>query len=92
MPDMPKPPSSPSPRGPSREESGSPLPSSVTDALITPSRSRTAITALVDVRQRLLHDPVDRALELCVQAPAGVLELRRHVEPVDRLRAARERL
>ena len=31
--------SRPSPRGPSRSASGSPLPSSVTDALITPSRS-----------------------------------------------------
>src|SRR6202007_2299499 len=48
-----------------------------------------------DVRQRLLHDAVDRALELCVE-PAPIvlaeLDLDLHVEPVDRLRASRQRL
>ena len=53
------------------------------------------------VRQRLLNDAVDRALELGVQPPNGVdilagplaeVDLDHRVQSVDRLRAARERL
>ena len=85
--DIPKPPSSPSPRGPEPPLSGSPRPSSVTDARTTPSRSTTLTTALrrlrvaTDVGQRLLDDAVDRALELRIQAPSAVL-LGRAVAPV----------
>ena len=51
--DIPKPPSSPSPRGPSRAVSGRPRPSSVTDASTSPSRESTLITALVACAWRL---------------------------------------
>ena len=85
-----------------------PFPSSVTDAWIVPSRMLTAITrtrgmrVAADVRQRLLHDPVDRALELGVEAALGVrvapvtgraeIDRGRHVEPVDRLCSPGQRL
>src|SRR5580692_6431194 len=105
IPDMPKPPSRPSPRGPSRSAPGSPLPSSVTDARIVPPCSLTFTTALV-ASACLLHDPVDGALQLRVQSPRaigidaatrgtrrlGQVDFSLHVQPVDRLRAARERL
>ncbi len=51
-----------------------------------------------DVRQRLLDDAVDRALELGVQAPGAVvpvpaeLDLGFHIQPVDRLGTAGQRL
>src|SRR4029077_13651242 len=66
-------------------------------ALIDAHDRLACLRVAAHIRQCLLHDPIDRALELRVQAPTLALalaevDLDAHVQAVDRLRAPGERL